>query len=281
MTTQVLLLIPALLIAAGSGFLAGALLPAVDELMRAGLGWRASLGWRKRMVLSLARITHRPETKTPLPTEEELYGLPRSVVFWMVVAGLAGLAFTWMLLDGPLEVLGLGAGVVPIVWQRRRLERARHETRRQVAWLIEEVRLRLIFGGSLGPVLAMLAEEARAGAVFDRLRLHKDLISFEGPEAVLDRLASDLRSPELRLLLRRVRGARRGGTSYSEALQAAAAEVAREVVRRAEIAVEGAPMRLLFPMLILLLPPILTLLLYPPAYGLIDTLTGAGSGIIP
>ena len=101
MTTQVLLLIPALLIAAGSGFLAGALLSAADELMRVGLGWCASLGWRKRMTLALARITHRPEAKTPLPTEEELYGLPRSVVFWMVVATV--LASVWNRSKSSLE----------------------------------------------------------------------------------------------------------------------------------------------------------------------------------
>jgi hypothetical protein len=37
----------------------------------------------------------------------------------------------------------------------------------------------------------------------------------------------------------------------------------------------------MFPMLVLLLPPILALALYPPAYALIASLTGAGPGTLP
>ena len=64
----------------------------------------------------------------------------------------------------------------------------------------------------------------------------------------------------------------------AEALQAAADEVTGEMARRAEIEIEGAPMRLLFPMLVFLFPPILVLVLYPPAARLIEQLTGAGPG---
>ena len=51
-----------------------------------------------------------------------------------------------------------------------------------------------------------------------------------------------------------------------------------EIARRAEVEIEGAPMRLLFPMLVFLFPPILVLVLYPPAARLIEQLTGAGPG---
>ena len=68
-----------------------------------------------------------------------------------------------------------------------------------------------------------------------------------------------------------------GRRLYADALRVAADDVAAELVRLVENDIEGAPLRLLFPMLIGLLPPILVLTLYPPATALINSLTGAGS----
>ena len=48
-----------------------------------------------------------------------------------------------------------------------------------------------------------------------------------------------------------------------------------------EAEIEGAPLQLVFPMLILLLPPVLALALYPPASLLINALTGAGPSSVP
>lgn len=274
--TTLLLWSPAILLAVAAGFLSWGLLSAFDDLMR------LALGWRRRTALALQRVARRFEPpKETLLSEQDLYGLPQGMVVWMLLAAAVGAAFTWALFDGPMEVLGLGAGIVPLVWRRRKLERARQETRRQVAWLIEEIRLRLLFGGSLGTALILLPDLGPEGVVFERLRAYKDEVSLNGPEAVLEKLSNELRSPELRLLLRRVRASRRGRVTYAEALKAAADEVARETYRRAELVVEAAPLQLLIPMLILLLPPILTMLLYPPVYGLIDTLTGAGAGVLP
>jgi Flp pilus assembly protein TadB len=267
-----LLWVPPLLGAIGVGILAHTTLAGLNDVLRLGLGHR------RRVRSAIERVLRRDEDEPSLPSEEELYGLPRNLAPWMLLAAAVGLALTWTLLQGPAQALGLAAGCVPLLWKRRRLARARQDVRRQVASLIEEVRLRLAFSGSLGPVLDTLAAEEREGIVHERLRLHRDLVVVAGPEEVLEKLAGELRSPELRMLLRRVRAARRGGASYAEALQAAADEVAGEIARRAEIEVEGAPMRLLFPMLVFLFPPILVLVLYPPAARLIEQLTGAGPG---
>jgi len=138
----------------------------------------------------------------------------------------------------------------------------------------------LVFG--LGAALAGLAEEANPMEVVGaRLRLQRDRLALEGPEAVLQRLADELRSRELRLLLARVRAARLGGGSTTEALRAAAADVSAEIAQQVETEIEGAPLRLVFPMLALLLPPLLALVLYPPASLLIEGLTGAGPGTLP
>jgi hypothetical protein len=274
-----LLLVPPVLAALGAGLLTALALNGLADVLRYGL-----LGRRHRLaaLLELARGAD----ETELPAEEELYGVPRSVVPHMALAAAVGLALSWTLLDGPLRVIGLAAGMVPSLWKRRRMNVAREDVRRQVAQLIAEMRLHVAFLGSVGAVLNAMAATDREGAhpgrlqqgIYQRLHLHRGLISLYGPEMLLERLADEFRSPELRMLLRRLRAARRGGASYVEALRAAADEAGREVLRRARLEVEAAPMRLLFPMLILLFPPVMALLFYPLAAQVLAAITGAGGG---
>lgn len=231
--------------------------------------------------MAVARVRRREAAEEQLPSEERLYAVPRSMAGWMILSGLVGLSASWALVDGPVQVAGLAAAVAPLVWKHRRLAQARLDVRRQLAHLIEDMRLRLALNVSLGTVLHVVAAERRGGIVGERLWLHRHLITIAGPEALLERLARELRSAELQMLLRRLSAARQGGASYGEALRAAAAEVTAEVLRKAELEVEAAPLRLMFPMLVLLLPPILALLLYPPAYALIGSLAGAGPGVVP
>ncbi len=266
--------IPPVLTAFGVGLLIHTLLSGLHDLFQHGL--------RRRLTLAVLSATRSAQTgESRLPGEAELHGLPRNLTLWMIGAALAGLLVSGLALQGPARPLGLVAGVVPIVWRRRRLAQARLQVRLQGAELIEDVRLRLAFSGTLAAVLSSLADEPdRTGIVYDRLRLHRDRLSLEGPEEVLKRLAEELRSRELKMLLARVRASRLGGVSYAEALRVAADDVAGEIVRQIEADVEGAPLRLVFPMLVLLLPPVLALALYPPASLLLNALTGAGPGAI-
>jgi len=214
--------------------------------------------------------------------EVALYGLPRNMAPWMIVSALGGLLVAHVLLGGVTQMLGLTAGLIPMMYRRRKRAAAEHMIRRQVGELIQEMQLQLAFGGSLGAVLDRVANAAdREGIVYERLRQHRHLLTIAGPNEVLERLATELRSPELELLVRRIRTARRGSASFADVLRAAAEETAEELRQRAEQEVEGAPLRLVFPMLIGLLPPILVLVLYPPAYGLVSTISGAGPSMIP
>jgi Flp pilus assembly protein TadB len=266
---EVLLLIPAVFVFAGVYGASYAVLSWLDELI-----WRI---FRRKRV-SLSRLFSGTEAPAVL-SERELYRLPRSIFPWMLVAFALGLAASWALMDGPIQVAGGAAGLIPLFWQRRRVATARQEIRRQVAEVIQEMRMHLAFGSSLAAALDALDTGDRQGIVYERLRFHRSSLTVSGPEAVLERLAEDLRSPELSMLGQRVRAARQGDMSYAAALQSAADDVMSEMHRQAEIEVEGAPLRLLFPMLVGLLPPILSLVLYPPAYGLISSLAGAGNAM--
>ncbi len=272
---SILIWIPPLLGALGVGLLIYTALGALLDFYQHGLRRRL------RRAVWLAR---RPDTETVtrLPSEAEIYGLPSRITWWIAGFALGGLAVTLLADFGSLFLLGLLAGLLPLLWRRRRLAQARFETRRQIGILIEDLQLRLGFSSTLGAALTGLAEDANPTEIVGaRLRLHRDRLALEGPEAVLQRLAEELRSRELRLLLARVRAARLGGGSTGEALRAAAADVSAEIAQQVETEIEGAPLRLVFPMLALLLPPLLALVLYPPASLLIEGLTGAGPGTLP
>ena len=264
------LFVPPVLTALGFGLLVQLLLDVLASLVQGRL--------RRRLKFVLSMSTHQSADDQPL-SEAALYGLPPQLTIWMLAAAGGGVLLSLLILSGPARTLGLVAGLLPLLWKRRRIGRTQQQVRQQVAALIEDMRLRLAFGGTLGAVLHAIADEPdRPGVVYDRLRLHRDRLALAGPEELLRRLAADVRSPELRRLLSRVSAARLGGGSYAEALRVAADDVAAELVRQIENDIEGAPLRLLFPMLIGLLPPILVLTLYPPATALINSLTGAGSG---
>jgi hypothetical protein len=264
--------LPAILTMIGVGLLTSVGLESLDTLLQRGL--------RRRLTLAVKRVTRTTSTTNTLPNEAAVYGLPENLTLWLLASAAGGLLLSTLAVQGPARVLGLAGGLVPLLWRRQRLTEARRQTRRQVADLIEDMRLRLAFSGTLGSVLYALANDTeRPGVVYDRLRLHRDRLALENPEDVIQQLAAELRSPELKRLLARVRASRLGGLSYAEALQAAAAEVVAEIIRQIEVDVEAAPLRLLFPMLILLLPPILALALYPPASVLLNSLTGAGPNL--
>jgi len=266
--------LPPILTALSVGLLIHALTSSVVDLYQRGL--------KRRLRLAVRLATRSTTNVTHLPGEAEVYGLPRTSLPALMGAAAIGLLMSMLAFDGPLRPLGLLAGLFPLLWRRRQLAQARLTTRQQIAELIEDLRLRLAFSGTLGAALALIVDDAdRSGVVMDRLRLHRDRLALEGPEAVLQRLADELRSRELRLLLARVRAARLGGGSTVEALRAAADDVAAEITRQVEAEIEGAPLRLVFPMLILLLPPVLALALYPPASLLINALTGAGPSSVP
>lgn len=272
---NVLVLVPPILTTLGSGWLFYILLTSLSDFYQRG--------WRRRLRRAVWLATRAPtDTGARLPNETEVYGLPDRLALWVIGFSVGGLVLTILAGFGSLFLLGLLAGLLPLWWRRRQLAQARFETRRQVGILIEDLQLRLGFSSTLGAALAGLAEEANPMEVVGaRLRLQRDRLALEGPEAVLQRLADELRSRELRLLLARVRAARLGGGSTTEALRAAAADVSAEIAQQVETEIEGAPLRLVFPMLALLLPPLLALVLYPPASLLIEGLTGAGPGTLP
>ena len=267
-----LVAIPALALAVGIGLL----------VYWALGGMAGALANRTRRMLDRIMM---PVRETGKMSEEEVYGLPGNLVLPMILCALGGLALTANMLTGPARFVGAVTVVAPLLWRRRALGMARQRARQELWEILEQVHLSLVFGGSLAATLMNIVDAGEnggnGGVVRWRMRAHRQTLLLRGPEEFLETLSEELRINELRGLLRRVRAARRGGTSYEEAVRSAIADVRQEIWHRAETDVEGAPIRLLLPMVFTLLPTALVLILYPPADMLRSMLAGAGPGIMP
>jgi hypothetical protein len=255
--------VPAFLTALGVGLLTLTLGHSLTTLLAAH---RRCRSWQPRA------NTH------PVPlSPAALYGIP-PLAPWMIGAALLGLLAAQQLLTGPARYLGPLAGGLPLLWKRGRLREGRGRIRQEVTDLVETLRLYLAFAPTPGTALAVALGEEREGVLWQRLYVHRDVLTLEGPEALLQRVATEVDSADLRRLVARIRAAQAGNSGLSNALRAAADELLAELHRELEEIVEAAPTQLIMPLLVLLLPPALVVTLSPPVQVLLDALAGAGPG---
>ncbi len=256
------LLFPAALAAVGTGVLT----------------WQGGRALHQVLTARLRRWTLPAYTAATEPTAlpvEELYGIP-PLAPYMVGLTLLGTWLSWHLLIGGARLVGPLAGLLPLLWKRERIRAGKQQVRREVAELVESLRLYLAVASSPGAALTLALNEERAGIVWRRLRRHRDILYLSGIEAVLSRVAVEVDSPDLHRLLARLRAAQAGSGAFTPALQAAAADLAAELRREIEEVIEAAPTRLILPLIALFLPPLLMLALSAPVQAFLDALAGMG-----
>ncbi len=258
-----LIWLPAFLAALGVALLAPALGRSVATLV--------ALRRRRR---SWARGVSTTQAETPL-SPEALFGIP-PLAPSMVGATVAGLVVAQVLLSGPARCLGPLAGLLPWLWKQSRIREGRQAVRRDVTDLVETLRLYLAFAPTPGAALTLALAEAHEGVLWQRLLVHRDVLALEGPAALLEQVAQEVDSADLRRLLGRIRAAQAGSLGFAPALRAAADELAAELHRELAEVVESAPTKLIMPILVFLMPPALVVTLSPPVQTLLDTLAGAG-----
>lgn len=257
----------ALLVGGGFGLTIYALLSQLLSLLERAYLLRHSAGFRA------ASMLRRPDSR------QDPLRLERYPWLWIRLSGVALFVMLSVVLKPALLILAPLGYLLPELGLRRYLERrVRGKLRLEVRDLLQELRLLLAVGTSLGPALAQatrnpdgllrqtLAAEI-GGDVYGRL-----------PEQILAAVAQRLGSEDLRQTLARLESARQGTESYQEALSEAVAEISASIAEEAEVAVEGAPTRLVAPMLVCLLLPVLILGFYPPLTSVVAAIAGTPTG---
>ena len=174
-----------------------------------------------------------------------------------------------------LAVLGLAAGYVPSFVRLYLLRRAERRVSIEVRHFLHTLRGLVPAYGGLYPALRAMTD-VQGGTVEERLKRH--LGTRKNALEILESLATDLRSPPLETLAERLREAQEGLDQPAAVLADALERIEQETLLAAKEAIGSAPIRLLIPMLVLMVPPILVLALYPAVARLIAVIGGAGPG---
>jgi len=223
------------------------------------------------------RLARRKETDTR--PRDAVDQLPWDT--WRLVAGIIGVIALLFVLWGTdyvyLSVFGSAATFIPSFVRRQMKDNARWHLRLQVRDFVAELRLALALNVTVSQALEHLASrtEEENTPFSERVRHHVErTLRMEGPEKMLEALADDFESEDLRKLLVLVRAALRGGMSLAEALGQSADSIAQNIVASAELSIEEMPTQLILPMLFALFPTIMVLALIPAVSLLVTSLSG-------
>ncbi len=203
---------------------------------------------------------------------------------WRLVSGMVGVMalalVTWGTDYVTLSIFGAAAVFVPSFVRRQMREHARWRLRLQVREFVAELRLALALNVTVSQALEHIADRSEQSESFfaNRIGHHVErTLRIDGPEKMLEALAEDFLSEDLRKLLVLVRAALRGGMSLSEALAQSSESIAQNIVASAELSIEEMPTRLILPMLFALFPTIMLLALIPAVNLLVSSLSGVPS----
>ncbi|MCL5952106.1 MAG: type II secretion system F family protein [Chloroflexi bacterium] len=200
---------------------------------------------------------------------------------WRLVAGISGVIALFFALWGTdyiyLAVFGIAAAYIPSFVRRQMKENARWRLRLEVRDFVAELRLALALNVTVSQALEHLTQRSReTNTPFaERIAHHVErTLRMEGPEKMLEALAEEFDSEDLRKLLVLLRAALRGGMSLAEALSESADSIAQNILASAELSIEEMPTRLILPMLFALFPTIMVLALIPAVSLLVTSLSG-------
>ena len=224
----------------------------------------SSPAFRRRRRIPYLMEAHSKEKGFDL--ERKLAGRVNWIVVGLSISLVLMLIVSALLPESPLyaifaATLGLG---VSMLMRQNVIKGNRWKVKLEIRDFLSSLRLSLSMKPTVSLALERTAERMGEGIFAERLRHHVDtLLMTEGAMSVIERLAEEFQSKALEDLLVRLEAAKRGGLPLPKALERAAGEMEMEMKREAEFAIEDAPTKLIFPMLVTLFPPLIILLILP------------------
>ena len=242
-----------------------------------GLVGRVRLYRRTRAEQQLARYRAVMPATMALP-DHVLYGYPD--LSWQAL-GL-GLAVVGIL--ALLPVLGFPGALVAVVLERaphlvrgQLVREGRARLRLRIRDFVDDLREAVAIHGSLGKALdALVATQGeRADAVALALaRRARSRSAQLSADQVLDGMAADLKSPDMREVAAQVRLALAGGMDLAEALSAVAETLSEVIAAEVNVRLQAAPNTYVLPMVLFMFGPLLILMLYPVALRVVALIMG-------
>ena len=264
----------------GVASLAGAgvwlLLMALGQTLVSLIG-RVRLYRQARAEQLLARYRTTVLAAAALP-DHVLYGYPD--VSWSAL----GLSLAAVGILGLLPVLGFPGALVAVVLERapalvrgQLVREGRARLRLRIRDFVDDLREAVAIHGSLGKALDALVAtqgertDAIALALARRARSRSAQLS---ADQVLDGMAADLKSPDMREVAAQVRLALAGGMDLARALDTVAETLSEVIATEVNVRLQAAPNTYVMPMVLFMFGPLLLLMLYPVALRVVALITG-------
>jgi hypothetical protein len=254
------------------------LLYAVGQTL-VSLAARVRLYRRSRAAQQLARYRAAVPVAIALP-DHVLYGYP--AVAWQTL-GL-GLAVVGIL--ALLPVLGFPGAFVAVVLERapylvrgQLTREGQARLRLRIRDFVDDLREAVAIHGSLGKALDALVAaqgERRDALALVLARRSASRSAQLSADQVLDGMAADLKSPDMREVAAQVRLALAGGMDLAEALSAVADTLSEVIAAEVNVRLQAAPNTYVLPMVLFMFGPLLILMLYPVALRVVALITGGG-----
>jgi tight adherence protein C len=196
-------------------------------------------------------------------------GVPLALLALGPIVGIGGGAVL-----AAVAVGGLGWGVPAALIRRRarvRLERIDHEVPELVDLLVTTVEAGIGFGAAL----QMSARRVR-GPLGDELRLtlREQSMGLPLDGALENLLERTKQSGSMRVFVQAIVQGEMLGVSVGKILRDLAVEMRKRRRQLAEEQAQKAPVKILFPLAVLLLPAVFVVLLYPGLHTILETLGG-------
>ncbi len=209
---------------------------------------------------------------------------PKAVHGYRTLAALLGavLPLAYAATTGAVSLLAIAAAVLLAVlgWQlpalalrmqgRARLDRIDHDLPQLIDMIVATVEAGSAFAGALGGVTGRFD-----GPLGDELRLAMRQQSLGiSTEQALGDLVARCDTESLRAFVRTVVRAEAHGTSIGPVMRHLAADIRKRRRDAAREKIQKAPIKMLFPLALLILPALLLVILYPALHNIIHTLSG-------
>jgi tight adherence protein C len=214
------------------------------------------------------------------------YGISAEVFLGYRLLGALALPVAWLWLGPALGLPGaaliIGAPVaallgwrLPLVVLEHRAEDRRSAVDRELPELIDSLVVTVEAGLGFNAALRMAAKEVQ-GPLGEEiaLSLREQGMGLSSDEA-LENLAERVDTASVRAFVRAVLQGEKLGVSIGEIMRSLAVEARARRRSAAEERAHKAPVKLLFPLVLLIFPPIMIILLYPALHNILHTLGGS------
>jgi hypothetical protein len=217
-------------------------------------------------------------------TEVEILGLGE-IPWGALYAGTALVGLVLLAILGPqLPSIRLGFLAFPcLVWLAKRylIQQRKRFIIGQLRQFLIDVRLHMSLQGSLLLGLESLAKTTtQTSSVYRRLQKQLKGSSARSGLDLLNRLADDLKSPQLLRVAQRVQAAQQSGgvTDVDQSIARVIEELNEEIGYQSEEQMQRLPLRITLLSMPFLLGPIVVLLFYPLVDRILNTLSGVSIG---